>query len=105
MRPAPSGASIPPRRSADLGYLPGAAGRVDRRGNIPVDVHRVPLSGVKWEVADEWEAKPIQYRFRQDARQLRGADAVELPCAHRCRVSQPYQRRLRGPRLYLGGDL
>ena len=50
-------------------------------------------------------AKPIQHRSRQDAGQFRAADAAELPGAHRRRLSQPCQRRLRGPRLHLVADL
>ncbi len=44
---------------ADLGLSAGATGRADHRGDISVDIDRVAVSGVKWEVADEWEAKPI----------------------------------------------
>jgi len=45
MPPAPLGASIPPRGSKpDLGLSAGAAGRFDYRGDIPVDLDRVPVS-------------------------------------------------------------
>jgi len=55
----------PARGSSRSGLFAGAAGRVDYRGDIPVDLDRVPIS-VNGD-ADECEAKPVRYRFGQDA--------------------------------------
>src|SRR6202035_722543 len=90
---------------ADLGLSAGAAGGPDRGGDLSVDIDRIPVGVVEWEMADEWDAKPVQTRIGQDARQLRRADAAEFPQAQRRRLSRSCQRRLRRPRLYLVADL
>src|SRR6187397_891850 len=44
--------------------------------------------------ADECHTEPVQHWLGQEPRQLRGADAAELPRALGCRVPGPYQHGL-----------
>src|SRR5436305_2537841 len=65
---------------------------------------RPKARGLEMEMADEWEAKPVQRRFGKNARQLCAADAAELPGAYRRRLSRSCQHRLRSPGLHLVAD-
>ena len=71
------------------GYLLGADGRPDYRGDLPVDFHRVLVKSTRrWDTADERSPEPVFNRIGQDAGELRAADAAELPRAQRRRLSR-----------------